>query len=199
MELFLSRGRRWAASTALAFSSVVIVDSLAPTPAYLEIWAGLIRADSGSFSHVTPFIFVFSLVSLVSWTLVWYGLLSLLVVAWKRYQRVPLNSGRVRRWVGSTALTFLSMLIVGLPEIDTARDLRDLNPIYIPTQSVAEVMFLGFFANIGRFDDTAVPKLWSFAFYCLTIVSWALVWYAALSVLLRGINRIRYRSGCPWG
>ena len=194
MGLVVRRGRRWAASAALAFAVVVVVDSLAPTPAYLEIWADVIRGDFSCFSHVTPFIFIFSLVSLISWTLVWYGLLLLLVLAWKRYHRMALNSAGVGRWIGSAALALLSMVIVGWPVIDTARGLRDLNPIYIPTESVAEVMFLSHFADIGRLDDTAVPKLWTIAFYCLTIVSWTLVWYAAVSVLLRGIKRIRFRA-----
>ena len=73
--------------------------------------------------------------------------------------------------------------------IDTVRDIRDLNSIFLPTENAVVSMF----PNAFDFDDeTLVPKLWTFAFYCLTIVSWTLVWYAALSALLRGLKRIRF-------
>ena len=125
----------------------------------------------------------------------WYGLLLLLVTAWKRYQRIPLNSAGVARWTGSAALALLSMVIVGWPVVDTERDLADLHPIYLPTENAAAAMFLGALSEFGAADDTPVPSPWKVAFYGLTIVSWTLVWYAALSLLLRGIKRIRYRSG----
>ena len=191
MELVLSRGRRWTVSATLAFASMLVVEFLGPRPAYREVWTYLIRGDFSCLSHINGLIFIVSLVSLVCWTLVWYGLLSLLVVAWKRYHRMPLNSGRVRRWIGSAALALLSMVIVGWPVIGNVRDLLDLDPIYLPTKNAVVSMFPNAF-DVD--DETVVPKLWTFAFYCLAIVSWTLVWYAALSVLLGGIKRIRFRA-----
>ncbi len=189
MELFLGRGRRWAASVALAFASLLVLELLAPYPIYWTIWIGQIRADYSHWSHVTPFLLVASVVSLVSWTLVWYGLLSLLVFHWKRSHRRALNSGGVGRWIGSAALTFLSMVVVGWPAIDYVEDIDCLNPIYLLTANVVGSMFLSVVA-----DESELPTLWKFAFICVTIVSWMLVWYAAISVLLRGIKRIRFRA-----
>ena len=192
----MTRGRRWAASATLGFASLLASDLLATYPIYWIIWSGLVSGDDSHWSHVTPYLLVASLVSLVTWTLVWYGLLSLMVIAGRQFRRRGLNSVGVAHWTGSAALALLSMVIVGWPVIDTARDCFNLHPIYLPTMNAAAAMFLSALGSkLIAGNHVPVPKLWALVFYSLTMVSWTLVWYAVLSILPWGIKRIRYRSG----
>lgn len=190
MKLIIARWRRWAASVPMALGSMLVVDLLGSEPVYWDFWAQQIH-HGFSLSRTDVYFCVFSFTSLVSWTVLWYGLLSLWVLAWQRYHRMPLNPAGVGRWIGSAVLAILSIVIVGWPTLHNEHDLKTLSPIYFPPALVVTAMYPSSISGIG---ENPIPKFWKFAFICVTIVSWMLVWYAVISVLLPGIGRIRFRA-----
>ena len=99
-------------------------------------------------------------------------------------------TAKTRFWIASAALSITSMVLAArYLSSDSA-----LSPVFYPTLAAASALTLTFGHGDGPFGDAGVV-LWAVVFIVVTFVTWTLVWYAALSVLLRGIKLIRDRPG----
>ena len=99
-------------------------------------------------------------------------------------------TGKSRRWILSGVLSITSMLLL-------ARDLPPeglLSVLFYPSITAAMILSLTSLHGDGPFGDAGIV-LFLVVFYVATFVTWTLAWYVALSVLLRGIKRIRDRPG----
>ena len=148
MKSFLGTHRRCTASVALASVSSLLV-----------LW--LASGDLVGLLAPTAVV-AFLCLTLITWTGIWYGALTVLVLLKRRHRRCAV----------SVALAFVSLLLV----LWLASG--DLVGLLAPTAIAAA------FLTLGGPHGPGGPIPWIVVFLCLTLITWTGIWYGALTVLV---------------
>ena len=150
MKSFLGTHRRCTASVALAFVSSLLV-----------LW--LASGDLVGLLAPTAVV-AFLCLTLITWTGIWYGTLTVSVLLKRRH----------RRCAASVALAFVSLLLV----LWLASGDFGGAALLAPTAIAAA------FLTLGGVHGPGGLSFWIVVFLCLTLITWTGIWYGALTVLV---------------
>ena len=156
-SFFANTYRRWVASVALASTICLVENWLAAG----EPSIGIVLSSVG---YLWPFLLI--------GILIWYGILSLLLLGWKRRSEITFSTATGRVWIASVALTIILFLLANWIEWVAL----GLGFLLFPSFMMSNILVPGGI-------HSATPILFLVVFFGLGIMTWALVLYGAFFLL----------------